>query len=75
VGCVEATGLTIYHPQVASDGGVCVSLLDVESLNLALSGQQTGAQLHRHILEVHHLDPGDILLHPIGLELILPPVR
>jgi hypothetical protein len=32
------------------------------------------AQLHRHILVVHHLHPGDILLHPIGLELILLPV-
>jgi hypothetical protein len=25
VGHVEVTGLTIYHPPVASDGGVCVS--------------------------------------------------
>jgi hypothetical protein len=33
------------------------------------------AQLHRHILVVYHLHPGDILLHPIGLELILLPVR
>jgi hypothetical protein len=32
------------------------------------------AQLHRHILVVHHLHPGDILLHPIGLELILLPI-
>jgi hypothetical protein len=32
------------------------------------------AQLHRHILVVYHLHPGDILLHPIGLELILLPV-
>jgi hypothetical protein len=32
------------------------------------------AQLHRHILVVHHLHPGDILLHLIGLELILLPV-
>jgi hypothetical protein len=47
----------------------------VESLNLVLSGQQTGAQLHRHILVVHHLHPGDILLHPIGIKLILLPVR
>jgi hypothetical protein len=29
------------------------------------------AQLHRHILVVYHLHLGDILLHPIGLELIL----
>jgi hypothetical protein len=32
------------------------------------------AQLHRHILVVCHLYHGDILLHPIGLELILLPV-
>jgi hypothetical protein len=32
------------------------------------------AQLHRHILVVYHLHPGDILLHPIGLELIFLPV-
>jgi hypothetical protein len=32
------------------------------------------AQLHHHILVVHHLPPGDILLHPIGLELILLPI-
>jgi hypothetical protein len=74
VGCIEVTGLTIYHPHVASDGGVGVPQLDAESLNLTLSGQQTGAQLHRHILVVHHLHRGDILLHPRGLELILLPV-
>jgi hypothetical protein len=34
-----------------------------------------GAQLHHHILVVHHLHPGDILLRPIGLELILVPIR
>jgi hypothetical protein len=32
------------------------------------------AQLHRHILVVYHLHPGDILLHPVGLELIPLPV-
>jgi hypothetical protein len=32
------------------------------------------AQLHRHILVVYHHHPGNILLHPIGLELILLPV-
>jgi hypothetical protein len=32
------------------------------------------AQLHRHILVVYHLHPGNILPHPIGLELILLPV-
>jgi hypothetical protein len=75
VGRVEVTGLTIYHPPVASDGGVCVSQLSVKSLNLMLSGQQTSAQLHRHILVVYHLHPGDILFHPVGLELILFLVR
>ena len=39
-----------------------------------LSGQQTSAQLHRHILVVYHLHSGDILFHPVGLELILLPV-
>jgi hypothetical protein len=39
-----------------------------------LSGQQTSAQLHRHILVVYRLHLGDILLHPVGLELILLPV-
>jgi hypothetical protein len=32
------------------------------------------AQLHRHILVVYHLDPGDIIIHPVGLELILLPL-
>jgi hypothetical protein len=32
------------------------------------------AQLHRHNLVVYHLHPGDILFHPIGLELIFLPV-
>jgi hypothetical protein len=40
-----------------------------------LTCQQAGAQLHRHILVVHHIHPRDILLHPIGLELILLLVR
>jgi hypothetical protein len=39
-----------------------------------LSGQQMSAQLHRHILGVYHLHSGDILFHPVGLELILLPV-
>jgi hypothetical protein len=38
VGRVEVTGLTLYHPHVASDGGVCVLQLDAESLDLVLSG-------------------------------------
>jgi hypothetical protein len=29
------------------------------------------AQLHHRILVVYHLHPGDILLHPVDLELIL----
>jgi hypothetical protein len=75
VGHVEVTGLTIYHPPVALDGGICVSQLSTKSLNLMLSDQQMSAQLHRHILVVYHLLPGDILFHPVGLELILLPVR
>jgi hypothetical protein len=39
-----------------------------------LSNQYTSAQLHCHILVVHHLHPGDILLHPISLDSILLPV-
>jgi hypothetical protein len=74
VGHVEFTGLTLYHPPVASDGGIHVSQLSVKSLNLMLSGQQTSAQLHCHFLVVYHLHPGDILFHPVGLELILLPV-
>jgi hypothetical protein len=74
VQCVEVTGLTLYHPHVASDGGVRFSQLGAKSLNLMLSGQQTSAQLYRHILVVYHLHPGNIFLHPVGLELILLPV-
>jgi hypothetical protein len=74
VGRVEVTSLTIYHPPVASDGGICISQLGAKSLNLVLSGQHTSAQLHCHILVVNHLHPGNILFHPIGLELILLPV-
>jgi hypothetical protein len=39
-----------------------------------LSGQQMSAQLYYHILVVYHLHPGNIFLHPVGLELILLPV-
>jgi hypothetical protein len=39
VGCVEATGLTIYHPLVPSDGGVSVLQPDMERLDLSLSSQ------------------------------------
>jgi hypothetical protein len=66
--------LTLYHPHVASDGGVCFSQLSAKSLDLVLSGQQTSAQLHRHILVVYRLHPGDIPFHPVGLELIHLPV-
>jgi hypothetical protein len=75
VGRIEVTGLTIYHPPVASDGGIYVPQLSAKSLNLVLSGQQMSAQLHRHILVMYHLHLGDILFHPVGLELILLPVR
>jgi hypothetical protein len=74
VGRIEVTGLTIYHPPIASDGGVCVLQLSTKSLDLVLSGQQTSAQLHRHILVVYHLHPGNIPFHPVGLELIILPI-
>jgi hypothetical protein len=64
----------LCHPHVASDGGIGVPQLDAEILDVALSGQKTSAQLHRHILVVYHHHPGDILLDPIGLELILLPI-
>jgi hypothetical protein len=44
-------------------------------LDLSLSSQQAGAQLHHHVLVVHHLHPGDIFHHPRDHELILLPVR
>jgi hypothetical protein len=53
VGRIEVTGLTIYHPPVASDGGIFISQLSAKSLNLVLSGQQMSAQLHRHIMVVY----------------------
>jgi hypothetical protein len=71
---IEVAGLTLYHPHVASVGGICVSQLDAKSLNLVLSSQQMSAQLHHHILVVYHLHPGDIPFHPVGLELIFLPV-
>jgi hypothetical protein len=66
--------LTLYHPYVALDGGVCVPQLDEESLDLTLIGQYTSAQLHHHILVVYHLHPEDIPFHLVGLELIFLPV-
>jgi hypothetical protein len=56
------------------DGGICISQLDAESLDLVLSCQQMSAQLHRHILVVYHLHPGDIRFHPVALELIFLPL-
>jgi hypothetical protein len=43
VRCVEVTGLALYHPHVASDGGVSFSQLSAKSLDLMLSGQQMSA--------------------------------
>jgi hypothetical protein len=45
--------------------------LGAERLDLSLSGQQAGAQLHHHVLVAHHIHSGDILLHPRGLEFVL----
>jgi hypothetical protein len=39
VRCVEVTGLALCHPLVPSDGGVQVSQLGAERLDLSLSGQ------------------------------------
>jgi hypothetical protein len=52
VGCIEVTGLTLYHPHVASDGGVRFPQLGAKSLNLVLSDQQTSA-LHPSCLLCH----------------------
>jgi hypothetical protein len=49
--------------------------LGAERLDLSLSSQQVGAQLHHHVLVVHHLHPGDILLHPRGFEFVLLSLR
>jgi hypothetical protein len=68
---IEVAGLTICHPLVPSDGGIQVPQLCVERLDLSLSSQQMSAQLHHHILVVYHLHPGNILLHPGGLKLVL----
>jgi hypothetical protein len=75
LGCVEVAGLALYHPLVPSDGGVRVSHLGKERLDLSLSGQQAGAQLHRHVLVVYHIHSGDILLHPRCLEFVLLSLR
>jgi hypothetical protein len=60
---------------VPSDGGIRVPQLGAERLDLSLSSQQAGAQLHRHVLVVYHLHPGVTLLHPRGLELVLLSLR
>jgi hypothetical protein len=52
-------------------GGVRVLQLGAERLDLSLSGQQVGAQLHCDVLVVYHIHYGDILLHPRVLEFIL----
>ncbi|MEJ2610359.1 MAG: EAL domain-containing protein [Candidatus Thiodiazotropha sp.] len=49
-------------------GGHKVFLLGIDDSLAA------GLQLHRDILVVYHLHSGDILFHPVGLELILLPV-
>jgi hypothetical protein len=49
--------------------------MGAERLDLSLSSQQVGAQLHHHILAVYHIHSGDILLHPRGLEFFLPSLR
>jgi hypothetical protein len=60
---------------IPSDGGIRVLQLDAERLNLSLSRQQAGAQFHHHVLVVYDPHPGDILLDPNGLELVLLPPR
>jgi hypothetical protein len=72
---VEVTDMALYHPLVPSDGGIRVPQLGMERLNLSLTSQQAGAQLHRHILVVYHIHSRDILLHPRGLEFVLPSLR
>jgi hypothetical protein len=65
VGRVEVTGLTLYHPPVASEGGICISQLSMKSLDLVLSSQQTSAYLHRHILVVDRvLQPALVATDP-----------
>jgi hypothetical protein len=49
--------------------------LGAERLDHALSSQQAGAQLHRHILVVYHIHYGNILLHPRGLEFLVLSLR
>jgi hypothetical protein len=63
----SARAFSSWHDGESSKGGGGGS-------GLVLSGQQTSAQLHRHILVVYHFHSGDILFHPVGLELILLPV-
>jgi hypothetical protein len=44
--------MALYYPLVPLDGGVRVPQLGVERLDLSLSSQQTGTQLHCHVLVV-----------------------
>jgi hypothetical protein len=39
VGCIEVAGQTLYHPLVASDGGVGVLQLGAERLDVSLGSQ------------------------------------
>jgi hypothetical protein len=75
VRCVEEPSLALYHPLAPSDGGIRVLQLGAERLYLSLSSQQTGAQLHHHILVLYHIHSGDILLHPKGLEFVVLSLR
>jgi hypothetical protein len=49
--------------------------LGAKRLDLSLSSQQAGAQLHHHVLVVYHIHSEDILLHPRGLEFVLLSLR
>jgi hypothetical protein len=60
---------------VPSHGGVRVPQLCAERLDLSLSDQQVGAQLHHYVLVVYHIHYGDILLHPRGLEYVILSLR
>jgi hypothetical protein len=46
----------------------------MEFLDLLLGSLQMGAYLHKHILVMHHKDPGNISLHLRSLELVLLPM-
>jgi hypothetical protein len=67
--------MSLYHPLVPSDGGIRVRQLGAERLDISLSSQQTGAQLHCHVLVVYHIHSRDILHHPRDLEFVLLSLR